>query len=99
MFELTLAKAANRLYRGVVRLSLNSVNLRDKVNLKVLNRRLSKAEQKHETAEDLVEAASRLHNQADEDADKCHAQYGAKLRQINSAYHTLENALDDSAFA
>lgn len=90
MLELKIIKAANRIYRGVIRLSLRSVNMRDKRALKNLDSKLDQAKRARIFA-------AQLHTEADNIEDTAHVNYSRKQRNINSAYNLLENALDDGA--
>jgi len=87
MFELKIIRGANRLYRGVVRLALRSVNARDQRALNKLNGNMQKADQ-------MRDAAQRLKRQAQSLEAKANDTYAVEATQINATYHTLANHAD-----
>lgn len=88
MLELKIIKGVNRIYRGIVRLGLRSVNARDKRALRKLDASL-------DHAQDTRDLARKLRREADVIEDTAHLDYSIKQRQINSAHNLLSNALDD----
>lgn len=89
MLEHKIVKLANGMYRAVIRLSLRSVNARDKRALKALDKAAVTADHYREAALNLREQASKLE-------DESNANYSIKSRQIMASYNALQNALDDS---
>lgn len=88
MLELKLVNGLARLYRAGLRLSLKSLNARDKAALKKYNRQLEYSTELHQFSLDVARESEAV-------ADKANAEYGAKQRLINDNYNHLANRLDD----
>ena len=91
MFELKIIKAANSVYRGIVRLGIRSLERRDVKAYERLERETARAQAMRESTLVMKMRASFVEDAANES-------YGYTVRDVNAALNELQNNLDDSTF-
>lgn len=88
MLELKVLNLASRLYRGVLGLTLRTLNLKDKSALRKYKGQIA-------DAGDMRQWAVKLIDEAEHREFLANTSYDKRSRAITAAYNEIENAMDD----